>query len=272
MKQIVRGALRRHLGLDLVRWKPPATTHQVRPTSAAEVFDADGMTTIHNHDFLEDPQFVKSYARAVRASGIDFNCPWRVLTVQWAGKHASQVGGDFVECGAGYGFYSSALLSSLPWNAMGRTLTLIDTFAGVDERHLLETETNAGIGNKSKEWVQSGFYNSKREAVVANFDEWDRVRVIQGSVPDILPEVDVAKVAYLHLDMNCAKPEVEALNHFWPKMAPGGVVLFDDYAYYGFRPQYEAITAWAISRNLKVLALPTGQGMLLKPVVEEPLQ
>ncbi len=38
--------------------------------------------------------------------------------------------------------------------------------------------------------------------------------IVKGSVPKTLPQVDIRKVAYLHIDMNCVLPEVEALKFF----------------------------------------------------------
>lgn len=79
--------------------------------------------------------------------------------------------------------------------------------------------------------MRRGAYETDVERVRANFAEWPNAVVVPGSVPEILPAVNVARVAFLHLDMNCALPERAALEHFWPKLSPGGFVLLDDYAY-----------------------------------------
>ena len=52
-------------------------------------------------------------------------------------------------------------------------------------------------------------------------------------MPEVLAGLGIAQVAFLHIDMNCAYPERAALEHFWDRLAPGAMVLFDDYAYYG---------------------------------------
>ena len=89
--------------------------------------------------------------------------------------------------------------------------------------------------------------------------------VIQGVVPDILPDVPVDRVAFLHIDMNCAYPEKAALEFFWPRLSPGAIVLLDDYAYFGYELQAEAIDAAAVVLGVSVLSLPTGQGLIIKP-------
>ena len=65
--------------------------------------------------------------------------------------------------------------------------------------------------------------------------------------------------------MNCALPEREALAHFWPLLSPGGIILFDDYVYYGHQANTAALDEVAALLGLKILDLPTGQGLVIKP-------
>jgi hypothetical protein len=81
----------------------------------------------------------------------------------------------------------------------------------------------------------------------------------------VLPTLDIGKVAFLHIDMNCAYPERAALEYFWNKLASGAIVLLDDYAYFGHEEQREAIDAVAGNLGVDVLCLPTGQGMIVRP-------
>ena len=64
--------------------------------------------------------------------------------------------------------------------------------------------------------------------------------------------------------MNCAMPERAALDHFWPLLPPGAVVLLDDYAYAGHGNQKEAMDAAAAELGAGVLSLPTGQGLIVR--------
>jgi hypothetical protein len=64
--------------------------------------------------------------------------------------------------------------------------------------------------------------------------------------------------------MNCALPEQAALDFFWSRLAAGGIVLLDDYTYTGHESQTEAIDALAARLGFKTLALPTGQGLIVK--------
>ena len=42
-------------------------------------------------------------------------------------------------------------------------------------------------------------------------------------------------------------------------------MLLDDYAYIGYESQKAAMDALAEQRKLRILSLPTGQGLLVKP-------
>lgn len=157
-------------------------------------------------------------------------------------------------------------MEHLDWNALDRTFWLLDTFAGIDDRFVTDEERGRAKLAESDGKLASGVYTADLEGVKANFAEWERVRFVVGSIPETLPEVTAERVAFLHIDMNCAPPEVAALRHFWPRLAPGGVVLLDDYAYRGFEPQKRAMDEVAGELGVDVLSLPTGQGLIVKPV------
>jgi O-methyltransferase len=50
-------------------------------------------------------------------------------------------------------------------------------------------------------------------------------------------------------------------------MVPGAILLLDDYGWYYYRQQQSAEDAFFAPRGAKVLELPTGQGMLIKPAM-----
>jgi hypothetical protein len=51
----------------------------------------------------------------------------------------------------------------------------------------------------------------------------------------------------------------------WDRLTPGAFVLLDDYAYNGYRSQKIGIDAFARSRRISVLWLPTGQELIVRP-------
>ena len=197
-----------------------------------KVYSNDGLICFNSHAFIDDPDFQRAYQRGARALGDEdwYQWHWRVHVGLWAAATASKLDGDFVECGVSYGFLSSAIMEYLDWDRLDKTFYLLDTFAGIDPRYVTEEERQSGIVEHSEQLVRNGMYVDGVDGVRANFAQWRNHRIIVGAVPETLDQVDTDRVAYLHIDMNCAPPEVAALRHFWPRLTPGAVVLFDDYA------------------------------------------
>ena len=221
--------------------------------------------TVHAASFRSDATFRSAYARGVQASnGVDPGFEWRVHVALWAAETSLRVQGDFVECGVNAGFISSAIMHRLDWNRIGRQFYLVDTFAGPVLAQYSQTEIDASRVAIALEAIKAGAYVTNIERVRANFSEWKDAVVIQGAVPDILPELGVGRVAFLHLDMNCAFPERSALEFFWDRLSTGALVLLDDYAAFGHGCQQTAIDDVARRFGVPVLSLPTGQGLIIR--------
>ncbi|HJS90484.1 MAG TPA: TylF/MycF/NovP-related O-methyltransferase [Steroidobacteraceae bacterium] len=234
---------------------------------APAVYAQDGLISVHSHAFMQDPAFLRAYARGVQAiGGTDtYRWHWRIHVGLWAAKVALALAGDFVECGVNRGFLSSAIMEHLDWNSLERDFFLLDTFTGLDPRFVSDMERERGALRANIEHLRSGFYVRGVEKVRANFAEWPRARIIEGPVPDTLKQVTSSRIAFLHLDMNSAPPEVAAITWFWERLVPGAPVLLDDYAYLGYTPQRLAMDEFARTHGVAVCSLPTGQGLILKP-------
>jgi hypothetical protein len=248
-------------------WFVLRTGYWVPRTFLPDVYSDDALICFNSHAFMDDPAFKRSYQRGVRAiGGKDFyHWEWRFQVGMWAAISASQLEGDFVECGVSHGFLSSAVMDRLDWDRLGKTYYLLDTFEGMDPRFVTAGERDAGALTKSQAALDFGMYAGSADSVRANFSEWRNQRVIAGTVPETLDEVDATAVAFLHIDMNCAPPEVAALRYFWPRLTPGAFVLLDDYAQRGRDEQRLAMDALAAELGVPICAMPTGQGLLIKP-------
>lgn len=210
----------------------------------------DGITTIHNDGFRNDPLFLQAYSRAVRAAGWDYQIPYRVHQALWCARLALRVPGDFVELGTGRGFFMSAILEGL---GPKRSVHLFDTFSSLSlDRDGKQT------GPRHDRFAESF------ESVAANFAQWESVRLHRGDVFETLPEAKIESVAFLHVDMNHPAPEVFGIRHLWPLMPKGAVMLLDDYAYSGFEAQYQADNELAKELGFDILSTPTGQGIVIK--------
>jgi O-methyltransferase len=222
-------------------------------------YNQDGLATFHNCDFMKDEKFVGAY-KAGKATnswgGADVH--WRVHVVLWAANQVKNLEGDFVECGVNKGGFSRAILEYLNFNALGKTFYLLDTFQGLDNDLLTEEEVNAGRVAHF-EGVYEDCY-----AQVLNTFKGHNVKIIKGRVPETLSMVSSTKICYLSIDMNNVVPEIATINYFWDKLVTGAIVVLDDYAYMTCDLQYDAFNTFASQKGIKILSLPTGQGIIIK--------
>lgn len=214
----------------------------------------DGLLTINNADFLRNPGFLQAYKAALRQQP-DTWIRWRSYVVQWAAHHAMRLDGDFVECGVNRAFLSMSAMTAVNFKAVtGRRFYLFDTYSGlVPEQVTVDDKAAYRIA-----------YTDTYEYVRASFRDWPNVDVVRGVVPQSLSSVAIERVAYLSIDMNCVKPEIEAMEYFWPKLVSGAVIILDDYGFPGHEAQKAAADAFAASVGIRVLSLPTGQGLMFR--------
>jgi hypothetical protein len=247
-------------------------------------YNEDGLFTNHNDSFRNRADFRAAYGRALqtlikdpldetaKAKYSQWNGSyiprtfgqWRVHIALWCASTSAKLNGDFVECGVFVGFISSAIMKYIDWNRQGKMFFLIDTFEGPDLNQFNKNEIIRGRKEETERVRKIGGHNYSYETVKRNFQEWKNLKLIKGLVPDILKECPAEKVAYLHIDMNCAFPEISALRFFWDKMVPGGIVLLDDYAFSGFEEQHNAMNDLAEELSFSIASLPTGQGLIIK--------
>jgi hypothetical protein len=232
-----------------------------------KLYDSDGLSTVHHARFRDDPHFQAAWEGAFQATGqVDPGSYWRIHIGLWAASVAARVSGDFVECGVNSGFLSSAIVRYLDWNSLHKRFHLVDTFTGPVLSQYSSEEIECGRWGLVERALAAGAYVTDIESVRRRYEGWNGICLVQGRVPEVLPAVDAGRVAFLHLDMNVAYPECEALKFFWERISTGGIVLMDDYAYFGYEAQGNALDQVARAIGASILALPTGQGMIVKRI------
>ncbi len=265
MKQWVKSIVKRITRRSLLRFFPPDEirgiledeTGPLTGIKAPLTLCEDGLATVHNADFLQDPRFRAAYEKGYATGSWGGHIRYRAYVVCWAAERGSALPGDFVECGVNRGGYARTVISYVDFGKLPKTFYLLDTFSGLVAGCISEEEKKRGI--------RPGGYPDCYEAVKQTFREFPNVKIIRGIVPDTLSQVPSQQIAFLSLDMNCAAPEIAAAEFFWPKLVPGAVVVLDDYGWSVHYEQKKAFDAFAKKHGVSVLSLPTGQGLLIKP-------
>lgn len=221
-------------------------------------YHQDALATNHWAAFSADTNFLAAYEKAVgQGLAVDPKIEWRAHVACWAAANGYKLGGAFVECGVNKGFLSRIIIDYLGVQKVP-DFYLLDTFSGFSEKYLSKDE-----GARLKKWYATYGHGASRQAgmyddVVRTFSDCPQVKIVKGIVPETLQEVQVDKIAYLSLDMNCTAPEIAALEYFWPKMVPGAYVVIDDYGWISHVEQRDAFDNWAKKAGIPILSLPTG--------------
>jgi predicted O-methyltransferase YrrM len=137
------------------------------------------------------------------------------------------VEGDIVECGVSIGYGALLFLLWSEYVAKPRTYWGFDSFEGFPDP--VEKDEKTPITGKS-------FWASPPETVLKVLRDGripeevirDRVRLVKGLFHDTLPRYE-GRIALLHLDCDLYESYKVALEHLYPKVQRGGVIMFDEY-------------------------------------------
>lgn len=230
-----------------------------RPLYGRATYNQDGLVSSHYAGFMDEERFRTSYAAgSATGSWPHGDLHWRAHVICWAAARGASLRGDFVECGVNRGGFALTSMKYVGFERLGKKFFLLDTFEGLVDKQLSADERSVGL--------RGGGYRPCYAAVLDTFAPYgEAVRVIKGVVPETLAHVDAEQVAFLSIDMNAREPEIAAAEFFWDKLASGAAMVLDDYGWRKHASQRVAFDAFARHRNVPLLALPTGQGLILKP-------
>jgi hypothetical protein len=168
--------------------------------------------------------------------------PPRIYALRRAVEYVATrpVEGAVVECGVWRGGSMMAVaLTLLRLGVTHRDLYLFDTFSGMTEpgdedvKHTGERAADvlAGASRESHDWAVAPI-EQVREAVLGVGYPEDRIHFVQGRVEDTVPANAPAEIALLRLDTDWYSSTKHELVHLYPRLARGGVLIVDDYAYW----------------------------------------
>ncbi len=156
------------------------------------------------------------------------------------------LGGDFAEVGVFEGA-SARLLAAVKG---ANTLHLFDTFEGLPQPGRRE-------GRFSK-----GMFGARIDLVRRRLEGHDGIAFHPGLFPDTALPVARKRFAFVHLDVDLESSTLAALDFFYPRMVPGGIIVTHDFSTIpGVARAFERFLG---NRAEKLIELPTSQAFLIK--------
>ena len=92
---------------------------------------------------------------------------------------------------------------------------------------------------------------------------YKNVSLVRGLVPEVLDQVKIEKIAFLGIDMNGSVAERAALERFYDKIVPGGVIYFDDYGW-DYPDLRKTVNEFFEDKPESLLHFPSGNSIVVK--------
>lgn len=131
----------------------------------------------------------------------------------------NKISGAFAELGVYQGETARIIHAMNP----ACDLHLFDTFDGFREADLTAEKS------VDEKYTTANFSDTSLDAVKRFINGNDHVKFHPGHFPDSALQTEETTYAFVHLDADLYQPTRAALNYFYPKLAPGGVIIVHDY-------------------------------------------
>ncbi|KUG27283.1 putative o-methyltransferase [hydrocarbon metagenome] len=169
--------------------------------------------------------------------------------------------GSFVECGVWKGGSTMAAALALRlYEGTTRDMYLFDTFCGMTE----PTDSDVALdGAPAAEeyrrhqtpdggntWCQAGLEEVKANMRSTGYPE-ERLHFIKGPVEETLPQHAPERIALMRLDTDWYASTRHELEHLYPRLVSGGVLIIDDYGHW--KGSKQAVDEYIEKNNLRLL-------------------
>lgn len=170
--------------------------------------------------------------------------PARLFAFMEATRHIVRAGipGAIVECGVWKGgAVMSSLLAMTDLGRSDRDYFLYDTFEGMPKPGAEDQKFDGGkiateftarqIGEDGSTWCR-GEFDEVRKNIFSTGYPTAKIHFVRGKVEDTMPATLPGKIAVLRLDTDWYESTRHELQHLYPLLAPGGVLIIDDYGHW----------------------------------------
>ncbi|MDP7642039.1 MAG: TylF/MycF/NovP-related O-methyltransferase [Alphaproteobacteria bacterium] len=195
------------------------------------------------HDM--EPEFIELYERARAYTLTSVECMYCLYqTVKYICR--SGIPGAMVECGVWRG--GSTMMMALTLESLGdrsRDIYLYDTFAGMTRPENVDVRSQDGMEQVSRwqafqrngynEWAHATLEEVRANMRFTGYPQ-NKLHYVEGDVEASIPATAPDEIALLRLDTDWYRSTHHELVHFYPRLAPRGALIIDDYgAYEGSR-------------------------------------
>ena len=184
--------------------------------------------------------------------------------------HSLSVKGARIECGVFKGF-SSLMLSRIAKmrdeSFDGTDFYLVDSFEGLSAPTKGDSMGTQRISADVEQHIYShkaGHFSTTLGYVQSVMVDFPGASIQKGSIPEIFSELPETGWSFVHIDVDLYEPTKAYLNYFLDRMAPGGVIVNDDFGSPLFPGGGRGWQEVMESKSLSYTVLDTGQAVYVK--------
>ena len=210
----------------------------------------------------QDARFDDAYLAgifATRTSPLPLRRRNRFLNLMRQFERTLGLDGLVVECGCFRGLSSFVMCSRLRQHDAafsGRGYQIFDSFQGLSEPRPEDALGEAGGPHAID--VQAGRFTAPLSEVKRALASFPDIEYFPGWIPAAFP-TDGAPCRFVHVDVDLYQPTKDSLEHFWPRLVPGALMVCDDYNWPGGK---RAVDEFCGERGIKAELTPTNQAVM----------
>jgi O-methyltransferase len=201
--------------------------------------------------WLDDKDFCSIYSRIRSYTMVDM---YRCYELWQLAKECSKLPpGAILEVGVWRGGTGCLIASAVP----DTRVYLCDTFAGVPKAKVSTADSmySGGEHADTSEEVVRGLVTSLRLA---------NLRLLKGVFPDETGRLCSDPLRFVHVDVDVYQSGKDVLDWVWPRLLPGGVIVFDDYGFETCSGITKLVEEQRLSADSTVIHNLNGHGILIK--------
>ncbi len=174
--------------------------------------------------------------------------------------------GKIIECGCFKGLSSYIMCrytQSFDVNYTGDDFVIVDSFEGLSQP---TSEDSIGQDDQGEDkfFVGGGFFATPMDQVKSALKSFSEISYVKGWVPDVLHQLPDHEYKFVHIDLDLYTPIKGALEYFYPKVVPNGIIVIDDYGSLHWPGAKKAVEEFCEKENIKFLSITSGQGVIYK--------
>lgn len=124
------------------------------------------------------------------------------------------------------------------------------TLHGIPASSLLKSSHKRNKSDADSIWCYASIEDVQRNIRLTSYPS-ENIHFIQGKVEDTLPEKAPEKIALLRLDTDWYESTVHEMEHLFPRLVRGGVLIVDDYGHW--QGAKKAIDEYVEKNKVKLL-------------------